>query len=138
MDKKEHKKALKNFALSYLRPDIVLVFKILSTNVNSLVVSELVKKLWDNYYQSLNWKKFDDENEYEEDQEDLEKNENSDDYSTLPKFPSNVNTKEEENEVLNEDVKAKTNFSKNGLKNNESKSSTSGSSNSGNRPVVTV
>jgi hypothetical protein len=49
----EEKKLLKLFALSYLRPDLILVLKLLATNVNAMVVSELIKRLWDAYLKSL-------------------------------------------------------------------------------------
>jgi hypothetical protein len=37
------------FANKYLKPDLVLVLKIIATNVNDLVVSELVKNLWEQF-----------------------------------------------------------------------------------------
>lgn len=40
---------LNAFANKHLKPDIVLVLKIIAANVNGLVVSELVKELWDAY-----------------------------------------------------------------------------------------
>lgn len=49
----ENKKLLKQFAIDYLRPDLVLVLKLLATNVNAMVVSELIKRLWDSYLSSL-------------------------------------------------------------------------------------
>ena len=40
---------LNAFANKHLKPDIVLVLKIIAANVNGLVVSELVKELWEAY-----------------------------------------------------------------------------------------
>lgn len=52
-ENKEEKKLLNQFALNYLRPDLILVLKLLATNVNAMVVSELIKRLWDAYLRSL-------------------------------------------------------------------------------------
>jgi hypothetical protein len=52
-DDNDSKKYLKVFARDYLKPDVVLVLRILSTNVNGMVVSELVRKLWDIYMNDL-------------------------------------------------------------------------------------
>jgi hypothetical protein len=49
VDKNNQGELLHKFATEYLKPDVVLVMKILATNVNGLVVSELVKYLWQSY-----------------------------------------------------------------------------------------
>lgn len=42
-------KLLNNFSNKTLKPDIILVLKIIAANVNGLVVSELVKYLWESF-----------------------------------------------------------------------------------------
>ncbi len=49
VEKNNQSVLLHKFATKYLKPDVVLVMKILATNVNGLVVSELVKYLWQSY-----------------------------------------------------------------------------------------
>lgn len=97
----EHKKFFRQFAKKYLKPDVVLVFKIIATNVNGVVVSELIKQLWDSYVrvksndalenlEKLKQETTDnDDYDDEDDDEDIDK---EDEYST-PKFPSNDNAK---------------------------------------------
>lgn len=48
----KHTKALNEFSNKFLKPDIVLVLRIIASNVNGLVVSELVKYLWESFLQS--------------------------------------------------------------------------------------
>ena len=45
----EDKKLCKRFVNLYLRPDGVFMIRLLSKNTNSIIVSELVAQLWDNY-----------------------------------------------------------------------------------------
>lgn len=45
-------KSLNEFTNDFLKPDIVLVLKIIAANVNGLVVSELVKHLWETFLRS--------------------------------------------------------------------------------------
>ena len=59
LTKRDQRKTLKAFACNYLRPDVVLVLRILANNVNGMVVSELVKKLWDAYFTTASLKKLD-------------------------------------------------------------------------------
>ncbi|CAF0726694.1 unnamed protein product [Brachionus calyciflorus] len=40
---------LNDFVSNYLKPDVILVLKILANNVNGLVVSELIKYLWESF-----------------------------------------------------------------------------------------
>ena len=47
----EDKKMCKRFVNLYLRPDGVFMIRLLSKNTNSIIVSELVAQLWDNYVQ---------------------------------------------------------------------------------------
>lgn len=70
---------LNEFSNKFLKPDIVLVLKIIASNVNGLVVSELVKYLWETFLRSKSLSEHDiQEFDYEEadddnDQEDGEK-----------------------------------------------------------------
>lgn len=45
-------RALNEFSNKFLKPDIVLVLKIIAANVNGLVVSELIKYLWEAFLRS--------------------------------------------------------------------------------------
>ena len=96
INKEEHGAILNKFSNKFLKPDVVLVLKIIASNVNGIVVSELIKDLWDNYYKKnapLN-KPQDQENDYDNDEDDKE----ADDLENLsildkssgllPKFPS--------------------------------------------------
>lgn len=74
---------LNNFTQNYLRPDLILVLKLLATNVNAMVVSELTKRLWDTYLRSN--KKFDLK------QLDL------DDLSDTPGFPKSIDDDDDDN-----------------------------------------
>lgn len=47
-------RALNEFSNKFLKPDIVLVLKIIAANVNGLVVSELVKYLWEAFLRTKN------------------------------------------------------------------------------------
>lgn len=48
----DNKKLFNTFSAEHLKPDVVMVFRLLSNNVNGMVVSELVKKMWDTYCQN--------------------------------------------------------------------------------------
>lgn len=45
----EDKKLLRKFVVEYLRQDGVLVLRLINSNVNSLVVGELVAEMWENF-----------------------------------------------------------------------------------------
>jgi innexin len=90
-------KTLNKFAKKHLKPDIVFVLKILAANVNGMVVSELVKKLWEAYYKT--YYSNDLENNYKNielkkatsDEETDDQNDNEDasfNDPTIPKFPN--------------------------------------------------
>jgi hypothetical protein len=90
-------KALNKFAKKHLKPDIVFVLKILAANVNGMVVSELVKKLWETYYKTYHGNDADDTYKNIElkkpisDDETDEPNDNEDlnfSDTTIPKFPN--------------------------------------------------
>lgn len=49
LKKTNQMKVLNEFSNKFLKPDVILVLKIIATNVNDLVVSELVKHLWDSF-----------------------------------------------------------------------------------------
>ncbi|XP_063710590.1 innexin unc-9-like isoform X3 [Symsagittifera roscoffensis] len=48
-DRSEHRKLLAMFVNHYLKPDGVFIIRLLAKNTNTLMTSELVAKLWDNY-----------------------------------------------------------------------------------------
>lgn len=60
-------RALNEFTNKFLKPDIVLVLKIIAANVNGLVVSELVKYLWEAF---LRMKEEENEKEYDQNNND--------------------------------------------------------------------
>jgi hypothetical protein len=104
INKEEHGQILDKFSNKFLKPDVVLVFKIIATNVNGIIVSELIKELWESYYkkhkpqinfqdQAKNYDngENDDENDDDdeiEDDEDYNENLSIVDKNSLPKFPS--------------------------------------------------
>ena len=45
----EDRKMVRRFVNIYLRPDGVFMIRLLSKNTNSIIVSELVAQLWDQY-----------------------------------------------------------------------------------------
>lgn len=106
LKKQEQLSALNDFTNEYLKPDVVLVLKLLATNVNGLVVSELVKHLWDSFIKSRSSSELDKELVIDNDS-DFNPNieENTDDenpsktsYKILPRFPLNDNQNEEPKE----------------------------------------
>ena len=48
-DRSEHRKLLAMFVNHYLKPDGVFIIRLLAKNTNTLMTSELVAQLWDNY-----------------------------------------------------------------------------------------
>ena len=110
---KEQKKLLNDFANKYLKPDVVLVFKIIATNVNGVVTSELIKQLWDLYVRSRSpaassLDRLEDNlnNEIDNDPNDNDGDDNindttdidkEDDYS-VPKFPEKDEKSERDDE----------------------------------------
>jgi len=114
INKEEHGEILKKFSNKFLKPDVVLVFKIIATNVNGIIVSELIKELWENYYkkhrpqitfQEQPRKTYDNEENEDDDEE------NDEDYSenmsiidknsvSLPKFPSPTKNQRKDSKKL--------------------------------------
>ena len=104
LNKEEHGAILAKFSNKFLKPDVVLVLKIIATNVNGIVVSELIKDLWDSYYKKnaiAPLKPSDQQNPNNYDNEDLDDKDGHElnDYddnltildkngSALPRFPS--------------------------------------------------
>ncbi len=100
LDNEEHKEVLAKFSNKFLKPDVVLVFKIIATNVNGIVVSELIKDLWDQYYKKHgaksnfqdqeNLNNYDNEEDIDKEPNDYTENLNilEKDGISLPKFPS--------------------------------------------------
>jgi hypothetical protein len=93
--KKQHQiHVLNEFTNKYLKPDVVLVLKILATNVNGLVVSELVRHLWENYTRNRPYESTD----KLDDQVDNYNSDNDQDYGTnndhdaIPAFPTHQST----------------------------------------------
>lgn len=108
-----HKKTFKDFTANHLKPDVVLVMRILSNNVNSMVVSELVKTMWESFLSNHKLEKVNVKKQRKS-VVDKEKDEfSSEGDDNLPKFP--VSSSGDENSVLNglrQDLKARTNFPK--------------------------
>lgn len=103
IETKEQAKLLSSFTHSYLRPDLVLVLKLLATNVNAMVVSELVKRLWDTYLKTVK--------KISLKRVDLD----DDDDSDIPGFPKKMADDYDEEDSM----KAKTNFLHNSANNNQ-------------------
>ena len=96
----EQKRALNDFANKYLKPDVVLVFQIIATNVNGVVVSELIKQIWESYLRTRSISTLDDgvagekakagagdtDDDDDDDDDDDGKINKVDDYS-MPSFP---------------------------------------------------
>ena len=104
INKEEHGEILKKFSNKFLKPDVVLVFKIIATNVNGIIVSELIKELWETYYKKHRPQiTFQEQtpNTYDNEENDDDDEENDEDYSenlsivdknsvSMPKFPSPI------------------------------------------------
>lgn len=110
IEDKEDLKHLKKFTQNYLRPDLILVLKLLATNVNAMVVSELTKRLWDKYLRVLKKKQ--------------KINQLDDDESVTPGFPSkrlNSLNIDDDDDNDNDDVfnKVNTNLYSNTNKNDD-------------------
>lgn len=46
-EQQKNERLLKEFTTEYLKPDVILVLKLLSANASGMVVTELVKYLWE-------------------------------------------------------------------------------------------
>ena len=106
LSSRDHK-VFKDFTNKFLRPDVILVFRILSNNVNAMVVSELIKNMWDSFrnnYESTKAISVDDINDDDDNQNDYI----SDDNDNIPRFPINSNSNQHQNALRNE-LKARTN-----------------------------
>lgn len=100
-------KVFKDFSNKFLRPDVILVFRILSNNVNAMVVSELVKTMWDSYcnnYESSKQASLHDNDENND--LDNQNHYTSDENDNIPGFPLNSN--QHQNALRNE-LKARNN-----------------------------
>jgi hypothetical protein len=93
LNKQQETRALNEFTNKYLKPDIVLVFKLLATNVNGVIVSELIKQLWDQYYHKKTLEgSFDDDDDDDDDvNEKLDRLNEDDQDKNIPSFPNNAN-----------------------------------------------
>ena len=95
LENHEQRMLLNDFATNYLKPDVVLVMKLLSANVNGLVVSELIKYLWETYNRNrevvvYNLQNDTDENENNDSANGNYDNNNEDEMNELPpSFPLN-------------------------------------------------
>lgn len=83
----DDKKRLAEFSSKFLKPDVVLVFKIIATNVNGIVVSELIKQMWDGYRRTKSWPSLekivdDDEDDKKSQERDID---DEDEFTNQPK-----------------------------------------------------
>jgi len=88
----DQKKLFNVFVREHLKPDVVLVFRLLANNVNGMVVSELVKKVWDKYCESSQMEMKVVQNAQVA-QDDTDVFSESDGSENVPKFPIENRTK---------------------------------------------
>jgi hypothetical protein len=96
---KDQEKAFKDFTTNHLKPDVILVYRILSNNVNSMVVSELVKSMWESYVNNYKLEKVNVKKHRKEHKGKEENFSDTDDHDTIPKFP--VSSSGDENSQMN-------------------------------------
>lgn len=82
----------KDFTTKHLKPDVVFVFRLLANNVNAMVVSELVKVMWESFagnykLEKVNVHKPIDPNEDDNDEDDDDVD-NISDGESMPRFPT--------------------------------------------------
>jgi len=108
---KDQEKVFKDFVENHLKPDVILVYRILSNNVNSMIVSELVKSMWDSYVNNYKLEKVNVKKHRKELRVKEDNFSDTDDHDTIPKFP--VSSSEENSHMsgLRQELKARTKIS---------------------------
>lgn len=115
INSKNQKKILRDFVSKYLRPDVILVFRILSNNVNAMVVSELVKTMWDSFSNNYKLEKINVQKhskDYKSEEDETENISDDDiDPDDTPKFPTSGRSSNDS--AFRQEIKSRT-----GRKNN--------------------
>ena len=100
---------LSEFASKYLKADVVFVLKVIAKNVNGIVVSELIKQLWDAYHKKHYRVVYDTEGNESENETDkmniMNERGDENDADNTPRFPLKEQQSNNNNSPRNDTVK---------------------------------